>query len=486
MLLNANNQYSKTKLLARKNKRSTLKKVVLASTIFIGFQFSTTKTLANETEGFETIYHVYLDNDYVGLLSDEEKLEKLKEEKIAGASEQFGDLALAVTEDLSVIPERVFSMKTNDQVVMEKLETDLAVETEAIGFQIGEEVVLYVKDQADYDAVLRGFQLQYVAEEELVAYEATGEAFPELQEGETRIAQLLFSEEPAATKGKVDPSTVLTVAEAIEVLNNGNLVESQYAIESGDVLETIAKKHGMTKAQLMEINAGVTEETVLQIGEELTVTIAQPYVALEAHYETKTRTNIEFENVTEEDETIDKGETTITQEGQYGEKLLTEYIRKSNGNIIETTVMEEQVLSEPVNEITVVGTKETPSKGTGTLQWPTVGGYVSSPMGSRWGRQHRGIDIARPTDLSILAADNGVVVATGVDGSYGNKVVIDHQNGYRTLYAHLEVIDVQPGQVVAAGSKIGVMGTTGRSTGIHLHFEVTQDGTLLNPLSMLQ
>lgn len=106
-------------------------------------------------------------------------------------------------------------------------------------------------------------------------------------------------------------------------------------------------------------------------------------------------------------------------------------------------------------------------------------------MGPRWGSYHRGIDIARPSNYSILASDNGVVTAAGWDGSYGYRVIINHNNGYQTLYAHLSNIYVSVGQVVPKGSVIGKMGSTGNSTGIHLHFEVTRNGKLINPLSVL-
>jgi murein DD-endopeptidase MepM/ murein hydrolase activator NlpD len=78
-------------------------------------------------------------------------------------------------------------------------------------------------------------------------------------------------------------------------------------------------------------------------------------------------------------------------------------------------------------------------------------------------------------------------MAGWIDGyGYGNRVMIDHGNGYRTLYAHLSQVYVVPGQTVARGAAIGKMGSTGRSTGIHLHFEVIRNGVYLNPLSVLQ
>ncbi|RDY71414.1 M23 family peptidase, partial [Halobacillus trueperi] len=84
------------------------------------------------------------------------------------------------------------------------------------------------------------------------------------------------------------------------------------------------------------------------------------------------------------------------------------------------------------------------------------------------GRYHKGIDIAGVSDKTIKAADNGKVVDAGYRNSFGNKVVIDHGNGYETTYAHLSSIDVKKGETVKKGEKLGVMGTTGRSTGVHL------------------
>ena len=140
---------------------------------------------------------------------------------------------------------------------------------------------------------------------------------------------------------------------------------------------------------------------------------------------------------------------------------------------------------EPKDHIVLKGTKVIPSRGSGVFAWPAEGGYISSKMGYRWGRQHEGIDIARPTGFTIKAADNGIVVAAGSDGTYGNRVIIDHQNGYKTTYAHLSSISAKVGQVVPTGTKIGVMGSTGRSTGTHLHFEVEKNGLTINPLTVL-
>lgn len=119
----------------------------------------------------------------------------------------------------------------------------------------------------------------------------------------------------------------------------------------------------------------------------------------------------------------------------------------------------------------------------GSFVWPASGRIT---QGYRF--YHKAIDIANKGGGSIVAADSGVVTVAGwPDGyGYGNRVMIDHGNGFVTLYAHLSVIQVRVGQRVKRGDVIGQMGTTGRSTGVHLHFEVRQGGGLMNPLSYLQ
>jgi len=151
----------------------------------------------------------------------------------------------------------------------------------------------------------------------------------------------------------------------------------------------------------------------------------------------------------------------------------------------QLAAMEASVTSQsaaPVTQQTV--------ESNGALGWPAQGGYISSYMGPRWGKMHKGIDIARTdrsTSPAILAAESGTVeTATFNNGGYGNLVIINHGNGLKTLYAHLASLDVSAGQTVSKGEKLGVMGTTGSSTGIHLHFEVHVNGTPQDPMIFLR
>jgi murein DD-endopeptidase MepM/ murein hydrolase activator NlpD len=118
---------------------------------------------------------------------------------------------------------------------------------------------------------------------------------------------------------------------------------------------------------------------------------------------------------------------------------------------------------------------------TGRFSWPTRG--VITTYFSGW---HPGIDIAAALGTGIAAADGGTVTFTGWDSTgYGYRVVISHGNGYSTTYNHLSSIGVRPGQVVGKGQYIAAMGSTGRSTGSHLHFEILRNGGFVNPLGTL-
>ncbi|MGX6602743.1 M23 family metallopeptidase [Micromonosporaceae bacterium Da 78-11] len=112
---------------------------------------------------------------------------------------------------------------------------------------------------------------------------------------------------------------------------------------------------------------------------------------------------------------------------------------------------------------------------------PNPTAMTTSCFGQRWGRLHAGVDLAAADRSPIVAAGAGVIVRAGAAQGYGNAVLIDHGNGYLTHYGHLSLITVQVGQRVAAGEQIGNEGSTGHSTGPHLHFEVHQ-GYYQNPI----
>lgn len=151
---------------------------------------------------------------------------------------------------------------------------------------------------------------------------------------------------------------------------------------------------------------------------------------------------------------------------------------------IEELIREKQK-SNIENKIT------SPYSASGRFSWPVSSRYITSPYGWRshpvYGRIkfHTGIDIAAVYGSAISAAYDGVVIFSGWYGGYGYAVIIDHGGGYSSLYGHCSALYAKNGQKVSRGQKIAAVGSTGLSTGPHLHFEVRQNGTPINPRSKL-
>ena len=117
--------------------------------------------------------------------------------------------------------------------------------------------------------------------------------------------------------------------------------------------------------------------------------------------------------------------------------------------------------------------------------WP-VQGVITSGFGWRWGRMHEGVDLAVPNGTPVVAAKAGVVIVAGWMGGYGNLVVVDHGGGVATAYGHNTSVTVGVGQFVEQGQLIAYSGSTGHSTGPHVHFEVRINGSAVDPMGYLR
>ena len=154
-------------------------------------------------------------------------------------------------------------------------------------------------------------------------------------------------------------------------------------------------------------------------------------------------------------------------------------IAQQEAQVVQTQPESSETAPTAVNAIIV---------GTGSWSWPCpASSYVTSRAGNRfhplfgeW-RYHSGIDIAADYGSAVVASDSGTVIMVCVNGGYGNCVMLDHGNGYYTLYGHLSGYNVYYGQCVTQGQTIGYVGESGWSTGPHLHFEIRQGSTCLDP-----
>ncbi len=179
---------------------------------------------------------------------------------------------------------------------------------------------------------------------------------------------------------------------------------------------------------------------------------------------------IEAQTVTIEDDTLYTDET-VTEEGWNGEVEITTQISAINGKTVVAKTVSSVTVTEAQDTVIRVGTKQRPE-----FIWPANGNYTGSygiDTINGANRKHDGVDIDSSGGRNIVAARGGKVVYAGWDnGGYGNLIVIQHDNGTHTYYAHNESIYVTVGQTVEQGESIAQMGATGKVTGVHCHFEV--------------
>lgn len=186
----------------------------------------------------------------------------------------------------------------------------------------------------------------------------------------------------------------------------------------------------------------------------------------------------------EYDDSLYDNESYVKREGKNGKQSVYYRLVYIDGVQTDAIVQSTNLVEEPVDQIMVVGTKES-YIGTGNFLWPVpYTGNITSTFEHRWGTFHYGIDISWSGiyGQDIVASDDGTVTWAGWDNSgYGYYVIIDHGNGFQTMYAHACELYVSTGDKVKRGDAIAGVGSTGYSTGDHLHFEIIENGVKVDP-----
>lgn len=282
--------------------------------------------------------------------------------------------------------------------------------------------------------------------------------------------------------------TVLTVEEMEQALQASSNGSSTYTVVQGDTFNAIAYANDMSVSDLKALNPNV-DINRLMVGDVLNVKELTPVLSVQTVDNITYTESIECPVETREDSSMYKGETKIITQGVEGEAQVNATVTYVNGQETERVINSSVTVREPTTTVKAVGTKEKPkTASTGSYSWP-ITGRITSYFGGRYifgsYSYHSGIDISCSYGAAIKAADGGTVTFAGYKGSYGYLVIITHDNGTQTYYAHNSSLLVSAGQKVYKGQQIAKAGSTGRSTGTHCHFEVRVRGTSVNPLSYL-
>lgn len=292
----------------------------------------------------------------------------------------------------------------------------------------------------------------------------------------------------------VDAEEIVDEEDIIDKLSSNVAEPVYYEVQQGDNPWNIARDNGITTDELNECNITFDGEQIediteyCPIGALVQLSEEVPYLQVLTTKEVEYTEAIDYEIVKTEDPDMYKGDSVVEIEGIEGEKTVKAMVTYKGDTPVSTEIIDEKVISEPVTKYMRVGTRETTtpvstgSGGSGEYFWPVDGGYISAYQGD--GRGHKGVDIAAPYGTPIYAAESGTVIETGDgwNGGYGNCVRVQHDDGNVTVYAHQSSIAVSYGDYVVKGQLLGYVGSTGDSTGNHLHFEVRSYGTYANPL----
>ena len=277
--------------------------------------------------------------------------------------------------------------------------------------------------------------------------------------------------------------------DALRELLTSNSVEAvTYTVRSGDTYSGIARSHDMTVDELMNINPDASLKSLMP-DQVLTVRQNVPYLSVRSvdavTYQEAIPAPVEYK----EDDSMYQGDTKVLDPGEEGMALVSARITYLNGIEEARDIQTTRELSAPKTKVVAKGTKERPkTMAKGNFIWP-VRGTITSRYGWRTlfgvSNFHGGLDIAVRTGTSVKAADGGKVITSAWHSSYGYYIIIDHENGKQTYYAHNSKLLVRVGERVYQGQVIAKSGSTGNTTGPHCHFEVRVNGQRVNPRNYL-
>ena len=272
---------------------------------------------------------------------------------------------------------------------------------------------------------------------------------------------------------------VLSFEDAVKILKGIPSRSDFYTIKKGESIQDLSKKFGISEKAIRLLNTDLS----FKEGEKVCISIPPPAINIILIKEKEYSESVPIEYRYQQDPSIKKDTRTISQVGSKGNFNIKSTSTYLNFTEIKEDIISKEEISSPVTQIIKLGTKQ--EIATGTFIRPVTGGEISSEYGLRDDDMHQGIDIALDFSSPIFASDSGIVKTSEFINGYGNTVILDHKNGFCTLYAHCEKLLVDSGQTVSQGEKIALVGSSGISTGPHLHFEILENGTHVNPLFYL-
>ncbi|MEX1029020.1 MAG: M23 family metallopeptidase [Paenibacillaceae bacterium] len=468
-----------------KDNKIAIAKGSAAFALLIGISATGNQYIINNTY---SVYHVIVEGKEIGVVSDPLVVEKAKEDKYTQVQSENPDVHMVLDEtNIEYQKEKAFKGEFDNDAAVKSLKPLLTAHVTGVELVIDQKVVAILKDEEEAKQVLDEFKDIYSgtkkeASKVTVLSASTEESSsPKVRE----VKSVEFAQdvkiEPIAN---IKPEDVVDPDNVLEILQAMGEEPQTYIVEDGDCVSCIASKFDISTQDFYDMNSWIVDD-MIRIGDEVIVKGFEPTLAVRTIEQLTDEEEIQFDTVYVQDPELRTGKSKTLSNGKNGLKRVSYELTSINGVLFKEVLSNEEVLVEPVAAKVAKGTLRLLGEGTGKFSWPVTGAKLTSSYGKRWGTVHRGIDMAS-SNRTIMASDTGKVIFAGVNGTYGNCVILDHKNGYQTLYGHLSKISVKKGDVLEKGEKVGVMGSTGHSTGVHLHFEIQVDGEAQNPIKFLR
>lgn len=454
----------------------------------------------------DTYYRVYLDDNVLGVIDSKEKLEKYIDHKGSDIKKRLKLKTVYAPNGLYMKKITTYHNKLDSvEEIYNKITKIKPFTVKGFQFTINKEnekIKIYVLDKKIFNDAIDKAIASFIGTDTYDIYKKNSQE-EIIETG--RITENVYIKDNITVKEVNIPVTERIYQDDVELsqflLFGENIEKKYYTVQADDTIEKIAFNNQISTEELLISNPEITSiKNLLYAGQQLTISYLNPKIRVvqEVHSVEDIESRYKVEESYDPNKLV--GDDEIIQKGENGLERVTQNIKYENGIMVYVDPVSKEEIKPAVNEIIVRGKKIIPSVGTlNNWAWPTVSGYtITSNYAYRIHptkkiRQlHPALDIAAGYGSPIYASNNGVITMAQYYSSYGNCVIINHNNGYHTLYGHMTRFIVKPGQVVSKGQVIGYMGMTGTATGPHLHYELWiggapwKGGTNINPWTVMR
>lgn len=448
-------------------------------------------------------YQIYLDGKSIGVIDDSDELYELINQEQSAIRDQYNVDQVYPPKGFEIEKYISYDSKTNsvndiyDQIKNSK---DFTVKgyTITIATPANENedakvsARINVLDKKVFEESINKLINSFIPKEKYDAYMNDSQA--EIKETGSLIENIYFNENITIKESYLSTDDkIFTDSDSLTkyLMFSDEDANENYTVQKGDTISSIANDHERSTNEFLIANPKFKNaNNLLAVGEVVNVALIKPIITLVYDEYVVEDTEVKFDTEVKYDSSKSSSYKKVEVEGRNGIQRVAKRVQVTNGTISEGGVIDKDntyMIRDVVNEVITRGNKSYNTGNMGIMvdeggnwAWPTNYPYIlSSPYGWRWGTIHNGQDITGTGYGSpIYSVGSGVVRFAGYGGYVGRlaglNVVIEHPNGYWSVYAHLSDAYVTEGQTVARKQKIGAMGNSGAATGTHLHFSIVE------------